>query len=142
MVELDTIEEKITEFWTNLIKSVLFFLNGNQKSLFISTIHYFIFILGFYFFFFKSGPGDIFRILFFIIILTSAISYFIFNKCFFTSIELRLSNEKNSIQAFMDKYFGKEIEGNITSKIILSIGTIITGTILLKDYGIIKWDNQ
>ncbi len=70
------------------------------------------------------------------------LSYFIFNKCFFTSIELSLSNEKNYIQAFMDKYFGKEIEGNSTSKIILSIGAIITGTILFRDYGIIKLDNQ
>ncbi len=34
----------------------------------------------------------------------------------------------------MDKYFGQEIEGNMTSKIVLSASTIITGLTLLKDY--------
>ena len=134
-IELNRIERKITDFWTTLVKTLLFFLNGNQQSLFVSAIHYIIFIVGFYYFFFKSAPGDIFRILFFLMIIISALCYFIFNKCFFTSIELSLSKEKNLIQSFMDIYFGKEIEGNITSKIILSISAVITGIILLKDYG-------
>lgn len=138
-MELKDVEEKITDFWTTVVKTLLFFLTGNQQSLFVSVIHYVIFIVGFYYFFFKSGPGDIFRILFFLMVVISALCYFIFNKCFFTSIELSLSSEKNPIQSFMDTYFGKEVEGNITSKIVLSIGTIITGIILLKDYGFITY---
>lgn len=133
--ELESIEKDITDFWTNIFKSLLFFLEPRYQSLFVSFLHYAIFIAGFYYFFIISRPGDLFRILFFIFVLLGALSYFIFNKCFFTSIELNLFKDKNLIQSLMDKYFGKEIEGNITSKIILSLGTIIMGVILLKDYG-------
>ena len=65
------------------------------------------------------------------------LSYFIFNKCFFTTIEFNLSTERNVIQEIMNTYFGKQTEGNITSKIVLTIGTIITGFILLFDYNIL-----
>ena len=64
-----------------------------------------------------------------------------FNKCFFTSIELKLSEEKNLIQNIVEEYFGEEIEGNIISKIVLSLLSIIAGIILLKDYGYLKLDN-
>lgn len=140
---LEKIEEKITDFWTDLFKSVLFFLNQNQQSIIVSFIHYAVFVVGFYYFFFQSKPGDLYRIVFFIFVVLGALSYFIFNKCFFTSIELNLSNnEKNPIQEIMDKYFGKEIEGNITSKIILSASSIIIGVVLLKDYGYLKWNTN
>ena len=93
---------------------------------------------GFYFFFFGTQPGSPFRVFFFFVVALSALSYFIFNRCFFTSVELSLSDEKNAIQKIIDKYFGKEIEGNITSKIVLTVGTLITGLFLLKDYGYLK----
>jgi hypothetical protein len=135
---LDIIESGVTDFWTELFKSVLFFLNQHQQSIIVSFIHYTVFIIGFYFFFFQSNPKDIFRIIFFLFVALGALSYFIFNKCFFTSIELNLSNnEKNPIQAIMDNYFGCEIEGNMTSKIVLSASTVVTGLTLLKDYGYI-----
>lgn len=135
---LDTIELNVTGFWTELFKSVLFFLNQHQQSIIVSFIHYTVFIIGLYFFFFHSKPKDAFRVIFFIFVALGALSYFIFNKCFFTSIELNLSNnEKNPIQATMDNYFGQEIEGNTTSKVILSAITAITGLTLLKDYGYI-----
>ena len=41
----------------------------------------------------------------------------------------------------MEEYFGEEIEGNIISKIVLSLLSIIAGIILLKDYGYLKLDN-
>ncbi len=135
---LETFEEKTTELLTSFFKNILFFLNGSQQSLFVSVIHYIIFIVGFYFFFFGTNPGSPFRLFFFIVVALSALSYFLFNRCFFTSIELSLSDDKNAIQKIIDKYFGKEIEGNITSKIVLTIGTVITGLILLKDYGYFK----
>jgi hypothetical protein len=138
---LNKIEERITDFWTNFFRSLLFFLTKNQQSVFVSFLHYIVFIVGFYYFFFKSHPGGAYRLVFFVFVVLGALSYFIFNRCFFTSIELSLSDEKNSIQKLVDKYFGKEVEGNITSKIVLSIGVFITGLVLLKDYGIIKLGN-
>jgi hypothetical protein len=132
--DIDNIEKKITDFWTYVFKCILFFLNDNHKSLIVSIIHYSIFIIGFLYFFFVSNPGDIFRILFFFFVFFGALSYFIFNKCFFTSIELELSKNKNIIQSFMDKYFGEEIEGNTTSKFVLFIGSIIIGFNIINDY--------
>jgi hypothetical protein len=136
--KLDKIEKKITDVSTSIFSNLLFFLNNSQKSFFVSFLHYSIFIVGFYYFFFKSKPGDLYRIVFFIFVFLGAISYFIFNKCFFTSIELSLCPDKNGIQKFMDNYFGKEIEGNVTSKIVLGIGSIVLGVILLKDYGFLN----
>ncbi len=135
---LSNIEQKITEFWTNIFRQLLFFLNDNHKSTCVSFIHYIIFIAGFVYFFFISKPKDIFRIIFFIFLVLSALSYFTFNKCFFTSIELSLSPERNFIQRFICKYFGREIEGNITSKIVLSVSSLIIGVILLNNYEIIN----
>ena len=137
-MSLKTMEEDITELCTNILNSSLFFLNNSQKSLMVSIFHYVIFIIGFYYFFFKTYPGDLFRVLFFIFCALGALSYFIFNKCILTSIELNLSNNKNIVQKTIDKYFGSQTEGNITSKIVLTICTIITGSILVRDYGFIK----
>lgn len=137
-MSLKGIEEDITELCTTILNSSLFFLNNNQKSLAVSIFHYIIFIVGFYYFFFKSNPGDVFRVLFFIFCALGALSYFTFNRCLLTSIELNLSSDKNIVQKTIDKYFGSQTEGNITSKIVLTICTIITGIILLKDYGFIK----
>ena len=41
----------------------------------------------------------------------------------------------------MEEYFGEEIEGNIISKIVLLLFSVIVGVILLKDYGYLKLDN-
>ena len=129
------VEKKITEFCTSFFKYVLFFLNNNQQSLIVSLLHYIIIIFGFYYFLFHSKKGDLYRIIFFIIITFGALSYFILNKCIITSIELKLSEENNLIQNIVNKYFGEEIEGNIMSKIVLSLLAMITSIILLKDYG-------
>jgi hypothetical protein len=137
VVDLDIIEKKITDFWTEFFRRLLFFLKDDQKALFVSFLHYAIFIVGFTYFFLYSTPGDIYRLIFFILVLLGALSYFIFNKCFFTSIELQLSDKKNRIQTIIDKYFGKEIEGNKMSKTVLSLSSIILGSILLcKDYNL------
>ncbi len=133
--KLDKLEKKITELSTSIFRNGLFFLKDNQKSFFVSFLHYSIFIVGFYYFFFKSKPGDLYRIIFFIVMFLGALSYFIFNKCIFTSIELSLSPERNIIQKCMNKYFGSEIEGNVMSKSVLGIGSFILGLIVLKDYG-------
>jgi len=125
------IEKSIVDFGVSFIQTVFFFLNGSQQSLLVSSIHYFITILLIYYFF-KSKSRSLQRILF-IIVLLFALYYFIFNRCLFTSIELKLSAEKNIIQKTSDKYFGENTEGNVISKISLSILVIIGGTVLLKD---------
>lgn len=130
-----SIEEKITEFWTSITKRLLFFLDSNLQSTIVSIIHYAIFIIGFFYFIFLSKPGDIFRIVFLIFVALAALSYFIFDKCFFTSVELKLSSQKNLVQTFIDKYFGEATEGNVTSKLVLSALTIICSIIIFKDYG-------
>ncbi len=131
---LDTVENAITDFFVKIIKSFLFFLNGNQQSFFVSILHYVIFFIGFYYFFFISKPGDTFRIFFFIFVLFGALSYYIFNKCLFTSIEIKLSDKKNAIQNLMSFYFGQEIEGNKYSKRFLGFSAIVLGMILIYDY--------
>ena len=136
-MSLKTIEEGITEFCTKILNVSLFFLDNKKKSLTVSIFHYLIFIIGFYYFFFESKPGDIFRIVFFIFVSLGALCYFLFNRCILTSIELNLSGDKNIIQKMIDNYFGSQTEGNITSKIVLSFGAIVIGIILLKDYGFI-----
>lgn len=134
---LDIIEKKITDFWTEFFRKSLFFLNDSNKSLFVSFLHYAIFIIGFGYFFIYSTPGDIYRSVLFLVIFLGAISYFTFNKCIFTSIELQLSDEKNSIQKTIDIYFGKEIEGNTMSKLVLSLSSLFIGSILLfQDYNV------
>ena len=130
-----TIETLVTDFLTNITQCLLFFLNPNHQSLIVSIAHYVIFIAGFYYFFFHTRPGDKFRLFFFGLVLLAAISYFSTNRCILTSVERNLSKEKNYIQSTMDHYFGKEIEGNISSKVILTSGTILLGGILLIDYG-------
>jgi hypothetical protein len=140
--DLEKVENKITEFLVSFIKTTLYFLTGNQQSFVISFIHYVVFIIGFYYFFFQSEPKSIFRIIFFFVVLLGALSYFTFNRCTFTSIEFDLSEKKNPIQKVVDVFFGKEIEGNISSKIVLSLCSILLGTILLKDYGYIKISNN
>ena len=137
-IQLDKVEKDITEFWTDFIRSTLFFLDSSTQALIISAFHYIIFIAGFYYFFFYSKPKDTFRLIFFIFVVIASISYYTFNKCFLTLIELNLSNEKNIIQNTIDKYFGKQTEGNITSKVVLTGGSIILGIILLRDYNFIK----
>jgi hypothetical protein len=128
------IEKQITEFWTNFFRAILFFLNKEYQSLCVSFLHYIIFIAGFYYLFFVSQPGDSFRVIFFLFLVLATLSYFTFNKCFFTLIELNLCSQQNSIQKFIDIWFGKQVEGNLSSKIVLVSSSIIVGLILLKDY--------
>lgn len=130
---MGSIDEQITNILTHICRILLFFLHPQHQSLIVSIVHYSVFIIGFYYFFFHTVPGDKFRIIFFGLVVISAASYFLTNRCFMTTIERKLSQEKNAIQKFIDKYFGEEIEGNPTSKIVLSAGTLIIGAILLVD---------
>lgn len=134
---MNTIENSITDFFTDLFKTILFFLEETQQSLCVSILHYIIFIIGFYYFFFYSKPGDISRILFLIFMILATLSYYCFNKCLAIVVENNLSNHKNAIQSFMDKCFGEDCEGNVYSKGFLLSSTILLSIIVAHDYNII-----
>ncbi len=128
------IEDMITDFWVKFFTILLWFLDKKYQSLCVSVIHYMIFIIGMYMFFFIYMPGSIYRYLFFTSVVLSTIAYFVFNSCILTSIELKISGEKNIIQNFIGNRIGHSIEGNVISKLILVSITLITGSTLLKDY--------
>lgn len=136
-MDINAIENKITETFTNIFRSSLFFLEPSYQSLFVSILHYAIFICGFYILFFYSKPRSLYRWLFFGFTLMAMIMYFIFNRCILTSVELNLCSKNNIVQKFISYYFGHGIEGNSSSKIVLTLSVFITGFILLYDYKVI-----
>jgi len=129
---IDTVEKNITETTASIIKYLLFFLKPSHQACLFSVFHYVIFAIGFYVFFFvKYQP---YRIIVYICITFAAISYEIFNKCLFTSIELCLSPMQNPIQEIMCTYFGEAIEGNESSKTFLTTTSLALGLIIIMDF--------
>jgi hypothetical protein len=128
---LQIIEKNISETVASGVQWMLFFLKPTHQACLFSVFHYVIFIIGFYVFFFvKYQP---YRILVYICITFAAISYEIFNKCLFTSIEYCLSPMQNPIQEMMSTYFGEAIEGNESSKTFLSIASLALGSMIIMD---------
>jgi len=126
------IEKNISETVATAIQWILFFLKPSQQACLFSVFHYVIFAIGFYVFFFvKYQP---YRILVYICITFAAISYEIFNKCLFTSIEYCLSPMQNPIQEMMSAYFGEAIEGNESSKTFLTTASFSLGSIIIMDF--------
>ena len=119
-------------------KSILFFLEPLQQSLMVSFFHYAIFFVGLYYFIYHAKPNGIYRPLFFGFALVSLLSYLVFNKCLLTHMELGISKEANAIQGTVEAFFGSRIEGNTSSKVVLSLLTLVTGLFLINDYGILK----
>jgi hypothetical protein len=128
---LQIIEKNISETVASGVQWMLFFLKPTHQACLFSVFHYVIFAIGFYVFFFvKYQP---YRILVYVCITFAAISYEIFNKCLFTSIEYCLSPIQNPIQEMMSTYFGEAIEGNESSKTFLSIASLSLGSIIIMD---------
>jgi thiol:disulfide interchange protein len=119
-----------------LFRTIFFFLEDSYQSFMVSIVHYAIFIIGFYYFMYHSNPRSTYRIVFFLFVLGSTICYYLFNKCILTQIEMSLSKDQNAIQKTMEYYFGNKIEGNESSKIVLSSLTLLTGLLLGKEYGL------
>lgn len=126
---IDTIEKNISETVASGIQWILFFLKPTHQACLFSVFHYVIFLIGFYVFFFVRYQP--YRILVYICITFAAISYEIFNKCLFTSIEYCLSPIQNPIQEMMSTYFGEAIEGNESSKTFLSIASLALGSMII-----------
>jgi hypothetical protein len=126
------IEKNISETVAAGVQWILFFLKPTHQACLFSAFHYIIFLIGFYVFFFvKYQP---YRILVYIFITFAAISYEIFNKCLFTSIELCLYPIQNPIQEMMCSYFGESIEGNESSKTFLKTASFGLGSIIIMDF--------
>jgi len=128
---LQIIEKNISETVASGVQWMLFFLKPTHQACLFSVFHYVIFAIGFYVFFFVRYQP--YRILVYICITFAAISYEIFNKCLFTSIEYCLSPMQNPIQEMMSTYFGEAIEGNESSKTFLSIASLALGSIIIMD---------
>jgi len=128
---LQIIEKNISETVASGVQWMLFFLKPTHQACLFSVFHYVIFAIGFYVFFFvKYQP---YRIIVYVCITFAAISYEMFNKCLFTSIEYCLSPIQNPIQEMMSTYFGEAIEGNESSKTFLSIASLALGSIIIMD---------
>ena len=119
-------------------KGVFFFLAAPYQSLMVSLFHYAIFILGLYYFIYRAKSHGTYRPFFFAFVLFSLICYLLLNKCLLTQIELGISKEKNAIQETVEGFFGAQTEGNVSSKVVLSLLTVVTGLFLINDYGILK----
>ena len=132
------VEANLIAFGMLLFKSVFFFLGPTQQSLMVSFFHYAIFFAGMYYFVYHAKPNGIYRPFFFGFVLFSLLSYVVFNKCLLTHMELGISKEKNDIQGTVEAFFGSKIEGNASSKVALSLLTLVTGLFLINDYGILK----
>ncbi len=119
-------------------KSIFFFLSAPYQSLMVSFVHYTIFFMGMYYFIYRAKPNGAYRCLFFAFVLFSLVCYLVFNKCILTQMELGICKETNAIQATVEAFFGSQTEGNVSSKVVLSLLTLVTGLFLINDYGILK----
>ena len=128
----------ITENISKFIKYFLFFLTEELQSTCVTILHYLIFIIGIYYFYFVAKPGSLFKRLFFIFCLLAYISYLTFDKCLCTSIEYCIYKDANIIQQIMNGGFGEGEEGKAVSKSNLLMITIFLGLSLLYDRRIFK----
>jgi hypothetical protein len=129
---IQQIEQSFVLLGLFLFRTIFFFLGDLQQSFMVSFLHYTVFIVGFYYFIY-ANPKSRYRILFFAFVLFSMICYFVFNRCILTQIELSICPEKNKIQQTMEHFFGKQTEGNLSSKMVLTAMTVVTGMIILHD---------
>ena len=135
---IQRIESFLITIGVTLFQTIFFFLDAPNQSLMVSFLHYAIFFVGLYCFVYHAGARGIYRPLFFVFVLMSLISYIVFNKCLLTHMELGISKERNAIQGTVETFFGSQIEGNTSSKVVLSILTMVTGLFLAHDYNILK----
>ena len=135
---IQRIESFLIAIGISIFQTVFFFLNASNQSLMVSFFHYAIFFVGLYYFIYRAKPNGVYRPLFFSFVLISLVCYLVFNKCLLTHMELGISKETNAIQGTIESFFGSQIEGNVSSKVVLSLLTIVTGLFLINDYGILK----
>jgi hypothetical protein len=133
---VQTIETRITETSANICKKALFFFDSKLQSTIITILHYALFIVGIYYFYFVAKPKSLFKKIFFIFCLLAYISYLTFDKCLCSSIEKSLHSDRNFIQEIMGSNFGDGEVGKTVSKSNLLMISLFLGLSLAYDYRI------
>jgi hypothetical protein len=129
---IQQIEQCFILFGVFLFKTIFFFLDDVYQSLLVSFVHYTVFIIGFYYFII-SNPKSNYRIYFFAFVLFSMACYFAFNRCVLTQVEFFICPTNNKIQQTIAHFFGEQLEGNLSSKLVLTAMTIVTGIMIVHD---------
>jgi len=133
---IEKLEKTITDKISEVCKQILFFCETKLQSTIITVIHYLIFIIGIYYFYFVAKPKSLYKKVFFLFCLFAFISFLIFDKCLCSSIEYKLHNDKNFIQEFMGANFGDGELGKTVSKSNLLMISLFLGLSLIYDYRI------
>ncbi len=136
------LEAALISFGVFLFQTIFCFLRAPNQSFLVSFLHYIIFAVGLYYFFYRTNSKGMYRTIFFLFVLFSFLCYLVFDKCLLTHIELGISKEQNMIQRTMETFFGSQMEGNTSSRVVLGAMTLGTGLVLAKDYGIFKVSEQ
>jgi hypothetical protein len=131
---IEDVEKMLTEFLTQLAKLVLFFCSPKLQSTIVTVIHYIIFIIGIYLFYFVVKPRSTYKIFFLLFAILSYIGYLAFDKCICSSVEYALYDDVNFIQCFMKDKFGDGEEGKTVSKSNLFMISLFLGLSVLYDY--------
>ena len=85
--DIDKLEKDITDSIVKIFKTLLFFCNCEMQSTIITAVHYLLFVIGIYLFYFVVKPKSIFKIIFLVFVCLAYIGYILFNKCVFSSAE-------------------------------------------------------
>ncbi len=133
---IESLETTITEGVAELFRKLLFFCETKLQSTIITIIHYLVFIIGIYYFYFVAKPKSLYKKIFFIFCLMAFIAFLLFDKCLCSSVEYNLHNGRNFIQDFMGSNFGDGELGKTVSKSNLLMITLFIGLSLIYDYRI------
>ena len=131
---IEEFEKMLTEFLTKIAKLTLFFCSPKLQSTIVTVIHYAVFIIGIYLFYFVVKPRSIYKILFLLFAILSYIGYLVFDKCICSSVEYAIYDDVNFIQSFMKDKFGEGEEGKTVSKSNLFMISLFLGISILYDY--------
>lgn len=131
---INEFEIMLTDFLTLISKTFLFFMTPKMQSTVVTIVHYAVFIIGIYLFYFVVKPRSTYKILFLVFAILAYIGYLVFDKCICSSVEYSLYDGTNFIQDFMKQKFGEGEEGKTVSKSNLFMITLFLGLSVLYDY--------
>lgn len=133
---IENLETTITETASTICKQVLFFCETKLQSTIITILHYLVFIVGIYYFYFVAKPKSLYKKIFFLFCLMAYLAFLLFDKCLCSSVEYKLHNSRNFIQEFMGSKFGDGEVGKTVSKSNLLMISLFIGLSLVYDYRI------
>lgn len=140
--QIDNIERILTDNIAKLFKTLLCFCNCELQSVIVTILHYLIFIIGIFIFYFIAKPKSKFKIVFLIFVLCALISYHLFNKCILSSVEYTIYNKKTFLQEILySRNKNKELDvliNQIESKTFLAAMSLFLFLSILQDYKLFK----